>query len=297
MTDSVSEKAMFRLPGASLLASRLQRYQEAHGAQNIRLHLVGHSAGSIFHAGLIQRLAEAGIPVDSLNYLAPGLRTDEFERLVLPHVGPQKTVRQLSIFDLSDGLELGDSLGKGGLTVYHKSLLYLVARGLERLPRPGMFETPLLGLERSLREPLRPGTSETLLDRIRAAGGEVVLAPSQSPSDARCSARAHGEFDNDEATMTSVLLRILGHKRLSSVKAYQERAPLENERVLAAAANTALQVRAAQVRPEADEDSAFEVAGRPSGAEQPAPSTQPAYTGAPITDLLSQDGWQRVEAD
>lgn len=295
--DPVSEKAMFRLPGASLLASRLQRYREEHGAQKVRIHLVGHSAGSIFHAGLIQRLAEAGIPVDSLIYLAPGLRNDEFERLVLPHIGPRKTVRRFSIFNLSDDLEQGDALGKGNLTVYHKSLLYLVARGLERLPRRGMFEAPLLGLERSLREPLRPGSSESLLDRIQAAGGEVIFATSQSPSDARCGARAHGEFDNDEPTMTSVLLRILGQKRVSNVKAYQEHASLENDRLLAAAASAALQTRAAQVHPAPAEEASFELAVRPGKEERPALETQPSYTGAPIVDLLSQDGWQKVESD
>lgn len=290
--DLSSEKAMFRLPGASLLASRLARYRETHGEDRVRLHLVGHSAGSIFHAGLIQRLAEAGTPVDALIFLAPGLRGDEFERLVLPHIGPDKTVRRFSIFNLSDGLELGDSLAQGGLTVYHKSLLYLVARGFERPPRPGMFETPLMGLERSLREPLRPRSEETMLDRIRAVGGEVVFSLAQSPSDSRCGAKTHGAFDNDEATMTSVLMRILQDKRLRSVKPYREHARLEDDRVLAAAASAALEVRAAQVQPVEKEIAPAALEAAPA-----APQAQQAYSGKPIVDLLSKDGWRQVEQE
>ena len=301
--DPASEKAMFRLPGASLLASRLQLYRQTHGVKNVRIHLVGHSAGSIFHAGLIQRLAEIGLPVASLTYLAPGLRADEFESLVLPHIGAQKTIKRFTIFNLSDGLELGDSLGQGGLTVYHKSLLYLVARGLERPPRPGMFETPLMGLERSLREPLRPGSDKSMLDRVQAVGGELVLAPSQAPSDTRCNAKAHGEFDNDENTMTSVLLRILDRKRLGSLQPYQEHVQLEDDRLLNTAVAAALQVRAAQVIPSGTEvqEAAAEVpldlaAAGPLEA-QSAPPAKPVYTGTPIGDVLAREGWQPVEEE
>ena len=49
--------------------------------------MVGHSAGAIFHAALLQRLVEVGVPVASMALLAPALRVDEFERLVLPQLG------------------------------------------------------------------------------------------------------------------------------------------------------------------------------------------------------------------
>lgn len=289
--DSNVEHAMFRLPGASLVVSRLAQYLETHGAANVDLHLVGHSAGSIFHAALLQRLVDASLEVASMTFLAPGLRTDDFVRSVLPHIGKRKPVKKFSVFNLSDPLELSDECGQGGITIYHKSLLYLVSRGLEKPPRPGMFETPLLGLERSMREPYKPGADQTLQEVIQEAGGEVIYSRSQAPAHSRSLATAHGMFDNDPATMTSVLLRALDISRLDRVLAFQENMPLQDDSVLDSVA---------VAPPAAQEDEinfALEAATAPV-TRTPAKRVEIGdipVSGSPIVDVLDEYGWKPVE--
>jgi hypothetical protein len=82
-----TQKAMEQMPGASLTVLRLAEYVRQHPDEQVQVHLVGHSAGAIFHAALLQRLVEAGLPVASMALLASALRVDEFERLVLPQLG------------------------------------------------------------------------------------------------------------------------------------------------------------------------------------------------------------------
>ena len=59
-------------PGGSLLVDRLKQYVAAH--PDVRVHLMCHSAGSIFCIGLLERLHEAGIKVATITYLAPAMR-------------------------------------------------------------------------------------------------------------------------------------------------------------------------------------------------------------------------------
>jgi hypothetical protein len=49
-----------------------------------------------------------------------------------------------------------------------------------------------------------------LVDVVRQIGGSLVWSPNATPAQSRSDAAAHGAFDDDIATMTSVLLRILG---------------------------------------------------------------------------------------
>jgi hypothetical protein len=67
---------------------------------------------------------------------------------------------------------------------------------------------PLVGLERGL-EATPTGWPRTLGDALTADGAKIVLAPGGTPPDPRSDARGHGDFDDDRATMTSVLLRML----------------------------------------------------------------------------------------
>ena len=153
-TSSAATDAMAAMPGASLLVDGLARYVERHDPRNVRIHLAGHSAGSIFHAALLDRLASAGLAVDTMSWMAPGITVDEFAERALPHIGPGKTVRRFTCFNLSDRLELDDDLGLNGFTIYHKSILYLVSRAFER-PVGGATEVPLVGMTRSWDQPFR----------------------------------------------------------------------------------------------------------------------------------------------
>ena len=202
------------LPGASLVVSRLGKFMaDSHGTPP-EVHLVGHSAGSIFLGAMLDRLADAKIPVTSLTYLAPAIRTDDFLRSVQPYLG--KTVQRFSSFALSDRLELADTCAG----VYHKSLLYLVSRAFE--PKVGERPVPILGMQRYADERVKGTTFE---DVVASVGGSLIWSPSQTPTISRSLAHSHGGFDNDSATMTSVMLRVLGKATIAERNTYTANAP------------------------------------------------------------------------
>lgn len=196
----VAGRAMADMPGASLVVDRLRAYAETV-EEDVEVHLVGHSAGSIFTAHLLTRLVEAGVRVASISWLAPAIRVDEFNDLVLPHLRA-KVVGRFTSFGLSDAMELNDMVGTSKLTVYQKSILYLVSRALEKDHSAQRPEIPLLGMQRH--------AMTTVAKTLEGLPAELIWSPCESPSINRCSAHSHGGMDTDVSTMTSVLLRILG---------------------------------------------------------------------------------------
>jgi hypothetical protein len=169
------------------------------------LHIVGHSAGSIFAAYALPLLSGLGIPLKSVQFLAPAIRVDTFKQLLLPGLEAGHTPLP-SLYVMSDKLELGDSVGP-----YAKSLLYLVSNAFE-----GTREVPILGMKACL-------DADTVLAQLfdKAVDGRPALVVSEGiPIDPAQEAAAikqgasvshsHGGFDNDCATMNSVLTRVLG---------------------------------------------------------------------------------------
>jgi hypothetical protein len=160
-----------------------------------------------------------------MSWMAPVIRLDEFAEQALPHIGPGKTVRRFTCFNLSDRLELDDDLGLNGFTVYHKSILYLVSRAFER-PAGGAAEVPLLGMTRFWDQPLRG--SPTLRAVIEAAGGSLIVSRSSAPLDGRTDSTGHAAFDEDSATMTSLVMRARGATSGPDAFAYQANAVLRD---------------------------------------------------------------------
>ncbi|HEX7971376.1 MAG TPA: hypothetical protein VF501_04050, partial [Thiobacillus sp.] len=111
-----------------------------------------------------------------------------------------------SLYVLSDTLELGDSVGP-----YAKSLLYLVSNAFE-----GTREVPILGMKRFI--DADPKLAKLFGGSVDGRPALVVsegipLAPAQEGAAVQRGAsvsRSHGGFDNDPATMNSVLTRVLG---------------------------------------------------------------------------------------
>jgi hypothetical protein len=202
-TDKVRD-GMASVPGGSLTVLRLAEYIQQEGPDNVAVHLVGHSAGSIFLAGLLQRLVEAGIKISSMALLAPAIRVDEFRRDILAHAGSGKAIASCAVFALSDQRELDDTCGAGGVTTYSKSLLYLVSRALERADANGGAETPLAGMEKFFDRPVSGGTLRQVIDAVQ---GAAIFAASEADPRSRTDARSHGGFDDDSPTMTSVAMR------------------------------------------------------------------------------------------
>ena len=169
------------------------------------LHIVGHSAGSIFAAHAMPLLANLGLPLKSVQFLAPAIRTDTFKRLLLPGLDAGH-IPLPSLYLLSDRLERGDCVGP-----YGKSLLYLVSNAFE-----GTREVPILGMHACLEaDPQLAGLFAGQVD------GRPALVVSQGipidPAEERAAVQqgvsashTHGGFDNDCATMNSVLTRVLG---------------------------------------------------------------------------------------
>ena len=160
---------------------------EAGGPQ---IHLVGHSAGSILLGHLVEAMRSGNLNrrIDSVQLLAPACTLPFFDQAFRPSVGANGpgAIQQLDIYNLTDKLEQDDNV----LTAYQKSLLYLVSNACEETSR-----APLLGMEA-----FTSGLALPTAARIQYAGRDNSITAST----------AHGGFDNDLATMTSVVARILG---------------------------------------------------------------------------------------
>jgi hypothetical protein len=172
-------------PGASMLAQRLAT------APGLKVHLVGHSTGAVFHATFAEALRRAGIAtVESMAFLAAAVTVDVFKEKLRARI-QNGSIRRFANFVMSDKRELDDVCEVGGRAIYHKSLLYLVSRGFEK----GQGEVPLVGME--------------LFAKNANFGGDLIVAESKNPPNSRSNASSHGGFDEDVPTMTSVAMRAL----------------------------------------------------------------------------------------
>lgn len=169
----------------------LKRVSEAE-RKGWELHIVAHSAGSILFAHALQSLCSLGIQLKTLQFLAPAIRIDEFEEYVLPSIESGQCPKA-TMYILNDQQELDDTVGP-----YGKSLLWLVSNAFE--DKRG---TPLLGMEAYL-------MSKHKLQEV--AFNEIIKSSGKGAKDAACLSETHGGFDNDHATINSVLTRILGKK-------------------------------------------------------------------------------------
>ncbi|WP_219061851.1 C1 family peptidase [Pseudomonas sp. UMAB-08] len=192
--------------------------------QGVEIHLVGHSAGSIFLAPLVQylvskgamssgpmarsRVEGLGTTVASCHLWAPACTVKLFQETYLEPIS-DKRIGQFGLFTLTDQAERDDNCAH----VYNKSLLYLVSDGFEdqvRIPLIRPDGEPILGMESFIR-------SEPALSGLFQSGtnADWVRAPNDLPkgNQSASQARHHGDFDNDEATVRATLARILGQRQ------------------------------------------------------------------------------------
>lgn len=186
--------------GAWYVATRLAAFCKAH-PDEVEVHACGHSAGSIFLAHFIPCALEQGVPqFHSLHLMAPAVRVDLFRQQLQERVGKGKGIEKLTMYTMADGFEKNDNCGE----VYRKSLLYLIHRALE----PEVDE-PILGLERCVR-------GDAGLKRLFGIGGgqagaDVVWSDNGLRQGRSASqSHTHGGFDDDPATMGSIVRRVLG---------------------------------------------------------------------------------------
>jgi Papain family cysteine protease len=187
---------------------------------HIKVHIVGHSAGALFHAPLVRLLTSRGsvslddgkvqtgygVPVESCTLWAPACITDVFTSLYVPAIESGQ-VKRCAIFALDDKTERDDDCGG----IYNKSLLYLVSGAFEAKPRIPLFRdgVPVLGMEKFIRGDRRIAQ---LIDKGLI---DLILAPNLDPqgSPTASTAKHHGDFDDDLATVKATLARVLQQKK------------------------------------------------------------------------------------
>jgi hypothetical protein len=157
----------------------------------VHLHMIGHSAGAIVHCYAVDRLAQLGWRFESVNFMAGAATLDLFKKTLLPRIA-DKTVKQFRAFHLSDSAEQQDPTCRPVLG-YSRSLLYLVSESFE-----GGVRTPLVGMEKYFKE-------EVL--SLGLPNVKVWVAPSPATS-----STTHGGFDDDPATMSSIIALIRGQE-------------------------------------------------------------------------------------
>ena len=195
-------------PASSLFISRLKDYAQRY--PDLKIHLVGHSAGSIFCAGMLEALERNGLHATSVSFLAPALTVGDFQRLVLRHL---PSINKFTIFNLSDKTERQDRCALNKDLVYHSSLLYLVSKSIERsnasdsADTPGMV--PILGLSRFENSPMSRA-SGSLASELKRSKGRLFKAPNASPLDGQTTAKGHSGYADDSPTMDSIARIITG---------------------------------------------------------------------------------------
>jgi hypothetical protein len=194
--------------GARLVLDELAALARADPRAEI--HVVAHSAGSIFHAPLVRRLTTPkadgglGLPIVSCTLWAPACTMQLFEQAYLPAI-ESGAIRQFALYTLTDRAEQDDHCAH----IYNKSLLYLVSHAFERHARIPLFRPEgeaLLGMAKFAE---RHDRLKKLIASRRIAW---VQAPNDKPDSGTeaSTAHEHGAFDDDRATVRSTLLRILG---------------------------------------------------------------------------------------
>lgn len=190
----------------------------------LEIHIVGHSAGSIFHAPLITKLTTSGpingqgmegeqglgLKVESCTLWAPACTMDIFRQNYLPAI-QDKTIQRFALYTLTDSTEQDDDCAG----IYHKSLLYLVSNAFEntfRIPVIRPDGEPLLGMAKFIEK------EKALLDLLSKKRIDWVQAPNNHATNHinASTAKHHGAFDDDPATVGSTLARILGANEVNA---------------------------------------------------------------------------------
>lgn len=163
------------------------------------VHLVGHSAGSIWMGHLLERWqALQGPALRNLILFAPACTVDFFAQRIVPALrqsgngGP--IVQSLRHYYLDDQREQDDTV----IDFYGKSLLYLVSRAFQDRNKV----VPLMGME------IYQAQVKAALAATQVTATVKQFNTRDNPGET--ASREHGQFDNDPATMNSMLSTVLG---------------------------------------------------------------------------------------
>jgi hypothetical protein len=174
--------------GGLKLYAACQKSQFFADPAKVRIHLIGHSAGAIVHSHIVDALCPLGWTFETVNLMAPAVRVDLFEKCVVKWL-KQGNVKKINQFHLTDDCEKQDPTCKPILG-YSRSLLYLVSQSFE-----GGAVTPILGMENYF---------------AAIAGQGLPGVRAWTSPGAQSKSTTHGGFDDDPATMASIISLIKG---------------------------------------------------------------------------------------
>lgn len=169
---------------------------------DVEYHLIGHSAGSIFHCELFDWFVKRNVKVKTCSFLAPAVTTDLFRSTLMANEG---RLGRFFLHTMPDSDECGDHCGEipgTSLGIYHKSLLYLVAYSFEK-----DSPTKLLGLARHVFKDAGGRTNDA--DReVRAWLEAKAKCEYRRPAVEKPGLTLHGSYDNDPETIRQLLDRV-----------------------------------------------------------------------------------------
>jgi hypothetical protein len=186
--DALSSKTK---SGVVELFQQFKSVDEAEGLPNVRLHLIGHSAGAIVQSLLGPRAITRKMDIATVNLLAPAVRVDEFDKQ-LGTLIPSEDIRVM-VTTLLDSAERADPTCKP----YGHSLLYLVSRAFE-----GDGEVPILGMEKHLIPAIGAHKWGSQVRYLKTPGGSF------HPDDPLTQATSHPSVDDDLAVQNAVIRHI-----------------------------------------------------------------------------------------
>ncbi len=176
--------------GSHTLSTLARQLGKLSASKRPKLHLVGHSAGSIWHGHLLERWrALDGPPIEDLTLFAPACTHELFDTKIRVALAAG-VVGKLHHFLLDDTTEKGDNV----VAVYRKSLLYLVSNSYQK----HNSVEPIMGMQK-------------FLEKLPVTGIQNKIATYVTNRDVdRTASTSHGGFDNDEKTMNAMLELVLG---------------------------------------------------------------------------------------
>ena len=183
--------------GALFAAQQLAAFMKS-ATTPVELYAMGHSAGSIFHSWFLPTALACGVKkFNDLFLLAPAITVADFKDRLLLHIGPQSGIAHCSMFTMTEKAEREDNV----ITIYRKSLLYFVSRACEEAD-----ETPILGLQ----EDIYKDADLRHLFGVDATGAAPAGDVQWSPNGQTSNSITHGGFDNDPATLHTMVKRMTG---------------------------------------------------------------------------------------
>ena len=173
-----------------------------------KLHLIGHSAGSIAICELLRAAADFGVKVkvDTIGFMAPAGRCELGVAELARH--PER-FKRFRMYTMADQYEREDALVP---KVYTRSLLYFISGVLE----PDEVDAPIMGMMRhhSGEGPFASGAAAEWAAFASAKGhtalsDSAIIAP--EAVEGMCTGSlSHGGFDDDAQTLASLVALLRG---------------------------------------------------------------------------------------